>query len=82
MVLIFTAYQPGKVPMEYSILAGNHYYQSEVGGWAKPEYRPPVKKEKLPHYVTFIITIGRYEKMAVAICRENDKHLAVIKLTR
>ncbi len=80
MVLIFTAYNPGKVPMEYSILAGDKYYQSEAGGWAEPEFKPGIKEEPLPHYVTFIVTIGRYEKMAVAICRENDRHLAVVRI--
>ena len=80
MVLIFTAYNPGKVPMEYSILAGNNYYQSEAGGWAEPDYKPRVKEEPLPHYVTFIVTIGRYEKIAAAICRENDGHLGVVRL--
>ncbi len=81
MVLIFTAYNPGVTPMEYSILAGDTYYQSEAGGWARPEYVPAVKEEPLPHYITFIITIGRYEKIAAAICRENDGHLGVVRMT-
>jgi hypothetical protein len=75
MKLIFTAHQPGKVACEYSILAGNSYKQSEAGGWALPEFRPAVKEEPLPHYVTFIVTAGRYERIGVVICRENDRHL-------
>ncbi len=70
--LIFTAFKPGKVPMEYSIWTPRGSMQSEAGGWAKPEFRPAVKREKMPHYVPFIITISRYEKIGVAICREND----------
>jgi len=70
--LIFTAFRPGKVPMEYSIWTPRYYRQNEAGGWAKPEFRPAVKRERLPHYVTFIVTISRYEKMGSAICREND----------
>jgi|YelNatPaOPRAMG01_1025707.scaffolds.fasta_scaffold21152_3 hypothetical protein len=75
MQLIFTAYQPGRVACEYSILAGNSYTQSEAGGWAMPEFRPAVKREPLPHYTTFIVTAGRYERIGVAICRENDRHI-------
>ena len=70
--LIFTAYRPGKVPMEYSIWTPRRYKQSEAGGWAKPEFKRAVKRERLPHYVTFIVTISRYEKIGSAICREND----------
>ncbi len=61
--------------MEYSIWTPRGYRQSEAGGWAKPEFRPPVKRERLPHYVTFIVTISRYEKIGSAVCRENDGHL-------
>ncbi len=73
--LIFTAYHPGRVPMEYSIWTPRSYRQSEAGGWAKPEFRPAVKRERLPHYVTFIVTISRYERIGSAICRENDGHI-------
>jgi len=76
MELVFTCYNPWKVPIEYSILAGSTYTQSEAGGWAAADLKAPVKREKLPHYVTFIVTIARYEKMGVAICRENDKKIA------
>jgi len=75
MQLKFTCYKPGVVPLEYSILAGNVYKQSEAGGWALPSYFPPIKYETLPHYVTFIVTAGRYENICSAICRENDKRL-------
>ncbi|MCR4427859.1 MAG: S-layer homology domain-containing protein, partial [Caldiserica bacterium] len=78
--LVFTCYNPGEVPMEYSILAGSTYSQSEAGGWGAPELEPAVKKEVLPHYTTFIVTIARYDKMGIAICRENDGKLAVVKI--
>lgn len=77
MELVFTAFRPGVVPIEYSILAGATYMQSEAGGFALPEFLPPVKREPLPHYVTFIVTINRYEKIGSAICRENDGRLGV-----
>lgn len=77
MELVFTAFRPGVVPMEYSILAGAIYTQSEAGGFALPEFLPPVKREPLPHYVTFIVTINRYEKIGSAVCRENDGRLGV-----
>ncbi len=70
--LIFTAFRPGRVPMEYSIWTHRSYKQSEAGGWAKPQFRPAVKRERLPHYITFIVTIARYGKIGSAICREND----------
>ncbi len=73
--LVFTAFNPGRVPMEYSIWSPRSYKQSEAGGWAKPEFRPAVKKERMPHYVPFIITISRYERIGAAICRENDGRL-------
>ena len=80
MKLVFTCYHPGVTPMEYSILAGSNYYQSEAGGWGAPELQPGVKKENLPHYTTFMVTISRYNQMGVAICRENDGQLAVVKI--
>ena len=70
--LIFTAFKPGQVPMEYSIWSPRGFVQSEAGGWARPEFRAPVRREKMPHYVPFIITISRHKKIGVAICREND----------
>ena len=73
--LVFTCYNPGRIPMEYSIWTPRHYKQSEAGGWAKPQFRPAVKRERLPHYVTFMVTISRYEKIGTAICRENDGRL-------
>ena len=78
--LVFTCANPGVVPLEYSILAGANYSQSEAGGWGSPEVTAAVKKESLPHYQTFLVTIARYEKIGVALCRENDGRLAVIKL--
>ena len=78
--LIITCYNPGRVPVEYSILAGNSYRQSEAGGWSKPEFRPAVKREPLPHYKTFIVTIVRYEKIGSVICRENDGKIGFIRL--
>jgi uncharacterized repeat protein (TIGR01451 family) len=78
--LVFTCANPGEVPLEYSILAGGSYSQSEAGGWGSLEVTPAVKKETLPHYQTFLVTIARYEKIGVALCRENDGVLAVIKL--
>lgn len=77
MELVITAFRPGVVPVEYSILAGETYTQNEAGGFALPEFVPPVKREPLPHYVTFIVTINRYEKIGSAICRENDGRLGV-----
>ncbi len=73
--LVFTCYNPGRIPMEYSIWTPRHYKQGEAGGWAKPQFRPAIKRERLPHYVTFIVTISRYEKIGSAICRENDGRL-------
>jgi hypothetical protein len=72
MKLVFTCYNPSLSPMEYSILAGNTYSQSEAGGSVSPEVQPAVKREPLPHYITFMVTIGRYQKIATAVCREND----------
>ncbi|MCX5975215.1 MAG: hypothetical protein NTU59_11235, partial [Coprothermobacterota bacterium] len=48
--LVFTCYDPGNVPLEYSILASGSYSQSEAGGWGSSEVTPAVKKEVLPHY--------------------------------
>jgi len=54
--------------------------QSEVGGWAVPAFKKKRKLIPMPHYRTMIITIGRYEKIATAICRENDGKLGCVKL--
>ena len=70
--LVFTAFQPGRVPMEYAIWSPKSFRQSEAGGWARPEFRAAVRREHLPHYLPFTIVISRYEKIGVAICREND----------
>ncbi|MDI6868847.1 MAG: S-layer homology domain-containing protein [Coprothermobacterota bacterium] len=78
--LVFTCYNPQVTPMEYSILAGASYSQSEAGGWGAPETQPAVKKESLPHYLSFMVTIGRYEKLQVGFGRENDGELAFYTL--
>ncbi|MBE3088448.1 MAG: S-layer homology domain-containing protein, partial [Chloroflexi bacterium] len=78
--LVFTCANPGEVPLEYSILAGANYSQSEAGGWGSPEVTAAVKKESLPHYQTFLTAIARYESLGAAICRENDGRLAVLQL--
>ncbi len=71
---------PGVRPVEYSILWGEDYHQSEAGGWARPEFEPADKYEPLPHYRTFIITIARYDKIGVMIGRENDGQVGAIIL--
>jgi hypothetical protein len=81
MKLVFTCYNPGVTPMEYSILAGASYSQSEAGGWGAPETQPEVKKESLPHYLSFMVAIGRYEKFQVGFGRENDGELAFYALS-
>ena len=78
--LVFTASHPGRVAMEYSILSGNDYIQSEAGGWGRPEFSSAIKRENLPHYRTFIVTINRYNKIGSAICRENDGQLGCIEI--
>jgi len=78
--LVFTCYNPGVTPMEYSILAGSNYSQSEAGGWGAPETQLAVKKESLPHYLSFMVAIGRYEKFQVGFGRENDGELAFYAL--
>lgn len=95
MELVFTCYNPGKVPMEYSIEWGElrrwnplkGYYEgfikvikSEAGGWAKPEFKPAVKREKLPHYTVFQVTVSRYGIICSAKCEENDGKLGCIIL--
>jgi|Deesub1362A_J573_1020465.scaffolds.fasta_scaffold14999_2 hypothetical protein len=73
-------FNPGRKPVEYSILSGNTYHQSEAGGWAKPEFEPAVKYEPLPHYKTFIVVIARYDEMGIMIGRENDGQVGAIIL--
>ena len=80
-------------PMEFSVcwnslhwnasrglyVGGMKCVQGEVGGWAKPEFKKKKKTIKEPHYRTFIVTIGRYKKIASAICRENDGQIGCVK---
>jgi len=73
-------FNPGRKPVEYSILSGNSYHQSEAGGWARPEFEPAVKYEPLPHYRTFIVTIARYDEIGIMIGRENDGQVGAIIL--
>ena len=54
--------------------------QGEVGGWAVPAFKKKRRIVPLPHYRTTIITIGRYEKIATAICRENDGQIGCVTI--
>ena len=54
--------------------------QGEVGGWAVPAFKKKRRMVSLPHYRTTIITIGRYEKIATAICRENDGQIGCVTI--
>ena len=54
--------------------------QSEVGGWAVPAFRKKRKIIPLIHYSSMIIVIGRYNKLASAICRENDGRIGCVTI--
>ncbi len=56
--------------------------QGEVGGWAKAAFKKRARTIKMPHYRTFIVTISRYSKIGVAICRENDGRLGCVHIVR
>ena len=92
--LTFTSYRPGVVPMEFSVCwneitwnsneklyeGSTRCVQGEVGGWQKPEFETPTRTITLPHYRTVTITVGRYDKIAVAVCRENDGRIGCVNL--
>jgi hypothetical protein len=94
--LTFLAYHPGVTPMEFSICwnelewnsqkgwyeGSQKCIQSEVGGWALPEFQVPQRTIPMPHYKTFTVTVGRYDKLAMAVCRENDGKLGCVQLTQ
>ncbi len=83
-------------PMEFSLCYNELYWQSskglyrgierclqgEVGGWGKPAFRTKVRTLKMPHYRTFTVTIGRYNRLAVAVCRENDGRIGCVHMLR
>ncbi len=93
-LLIFTAANPGVVPMEFSVCwnelnwneqkgwfeGSQKCIQSEVGGWQKPQFTAESKKIPLPHYRTVTITIGRYSNIARAVCRENDGQIGCLTI--
>ncbi len=82
-------------PMEFSVCWNTRDYfnrrkgiyfgrmkciQSEVRGWAVPAFKKKRKIIPLPHYSSVTIVISRYEKIAAAICRENDGRIGCVTI--
>jgi len=65
-------------PVEVGIWVEGRYTHDEVGGWASPAYAARTKRYKIPHYEMFMMMIGRYDKLALIIGKENDGRLGVI----
>jgi len=51
------------------------YFHTEVGGWARPEFRANPQYFPLPHYRTCVLLLARYEKVYLVFLRENDGYL-------
>jgi len=68
-----TVHSDGEIPV--LPIHGQHFYHTEVGGWAKPEFKPNPQFFPLPHYRTCVLMLARYEKLYVVFLRENDRQL-------
>ncbi|MGQ9756185.1 MAG: stalk domain-containing protein [Desulfotomaculales bacterium] len=55
--------------------AAQYFYHTEVGGWARPEYKVNPQVFGLPHYRTAVMLLARYEKIYLVFLRENDGRL-------
>jgi serine protease inhibitor len=51
------------------------YFHTEVGGWARPEFRANPQYFPLPHYRTCVLLLARHEKVYLVFLRENDGYL-------
>ncbi|MDD5306513.1 MAG: hypothetical protein PHU25_04250 [Deltaproteobacteria bacterium] len=59
-----------KISLDYSVWSADLYKQAVLAGAVVKGGKPIVRKEPLPQYKTFIVTIGNRGKIAAAICRE------------
>lgn len=55
--------------------SGQHFYHTEIGGWAKPQFPANPQYFPLPHYRTCVLMLARYDKVYVVFLRENDGQL-------
>lgn len=55
--------------------AKQHFYHTEVGGWAQPQYKTNPQIFGLPHYRTAVLMLARHEKIYLVFLRENDGKL-------
>ncbi|HBT39661.1 MAG TPA: hypothetical protein DIT29_08325 [Pseudothermotoga sp.] len=69
-------------PVEVGMWAEGRYTHDEVGGWASPSYAARTKRYSIPHYQMFMLMIGRYDRLALIMGKENDGRLGVIVFTR
>lgn len=65
-------------PVEVGMWVEGRYTHDEVGGWAAPSYAAKTKRYRVPHYEMFMMMLGRYDKLALIIGKENDGRLGVI----
>lgn len=68
-------------PVEVGMWVEGRYSHDEVGGWAAPAYAARSKRYSIPHYEMFMMMIGRYDKLALIIGKENDGRLGVLQFT-
>jgi len=68
-------------PVEVGMWVEGRYTHDEVGGWASPAYVARTKHYRIPHYEMFMMMVGRYNKLALIIGKENDGQLGVISFT-
>jgi serine protease inhibitor len=55
-------------------------WQHEVGGWARPEFKPNPQRFSLKHYTPGLLMLSRYEKSALFCYNENDGQLGILPL--
>lgn len=66
-------------PVEVGMWIEGRYNHDEVGGWAAPAYAAKSKRYAIPHYEMFMMMIGRYDKLALIVGKENDGRLGVVQ---
>ena len=55
--------------------SGQHFFHTEIGGWADPRFTANPQYFPLPHYRTCVLLLARYEKVYAVLLRENDGQL-------